>query len=56
MSLNELETHVLKLNDFLNDRNHAQICSAIISDIVFICGENIGSQTICNKNSVNIIV
>lgn len=48
--LNDLEDHVQKLHDCLSGGQFSELARSIISDIVYICGENINPQAISIKN------
>jgi hypothetical protein len=44
--MNELENHILKLHECLNSAHAGDVAKSMVSDIVYICGENISPQTI----------
>ena len=45
--LGDLESHILKLHECLSGTQNPDFPRSIVSDIVYICGENINQQTIC---------
>ena len=44
--LHKLESYVLKLHDCLGGSQFSDLSRSLVSDIVYICGENVNPQSI----------
>ncbi len=45
--LTDIENKVQELYGCLSDSSAHDLASSLVSDIIYICGENINDQTIC---------